>query len=69
MLVPSRLARFKAVHRQQDRFLMALNDSALRALKPGEKRYVRSDGDGLAIEIYPRRWHGVALPLPVEWKN
>ena len=32
---------------------MALNDSALRALQPGEKRYARSDGQGLAIEVYP----------------
>ena len=32
---------------------MALNDSTLRALQPGEKRYARSDGQGLAIEVYP----------------
>lgn len=46
---------------------MALNDSALRALKPGEKRYVRSDGDGLAIEIYPSG--GMAWRYRYQWNG
>ena len=32
---------------------MALNDSQIKALKPTEKRYLKSDGGGLSLDVLP----------------
>jgi hypothetical protein len=43
---------------------MALTDTKLKNLKPGDKAYQESDGGGLFVEVMPGGSKGLAYPLP-----